>query len=224
MDIDLNNGYFHKRYGGGSDYNFELYKMVKDFSFIDLCESVRRKDFDNNGSIVVITDKQYVALYNDAYGRGTHEGALARVYKDIHGGGEISNTDEAYLLYKKCTNDYLIAMATFESVELNSHIPLFEGRIIFDFRGKEKKNKRITRGMYESFKKFYNDFNDDIKYVFSKYKFKVIYNYYKDGILLKDSSNSLDNLLNEFSNFINDEIDDTDEIIVGNSVNKNNSK
>ena len=223
MDQDLVNGYLKRKDNKGSCYNFDLYEMINKFSFYDFCDAVKRKDIDNNGACLVITDNQYVLSYNSSFGRGTHEGTFARIIKELYGGGEITNENDAWVLYKKCEKEYITARITYEA-GINSlpFRPSFEGRIAFNFirNIKENKNMTITNGMLESFKSFYNTYNSEIEYVCNKFNFKVVFSYIKDNKVIKDSSNNLDNLYNFIASLLDENKNvNEEESIIGISNN-----
>ena len=204
-------------------YNFDLSRMIEKFDLYDLCGSASRKDVDNNGAAIVITGKQYIVTFNKASGRGTHEGTFARIYKDLHGGGEIVNSNEAWEYYRRCKNEYITGAITYESVNRIGVISDFSGGIVVELGldSKSDLNRTISPRVFESFKAFYNDYNNIVRAVCHRYNFNVLFRFYRNHNTAVDVSDSLDNLYYYLEKQVNPNIvdDDEDEFIVGKSVN-----
>ena len=204
-------------------YNFDLSKMIEKFDLYDLCNLVRERDAENNGAAIVITGKQYIVSYNKASGRGTHEGTFARVYKDLHGGGTIYNSNDAWDAYGKCKKEYITGIITYESVEVLSKLGNYSGGIVFelgvDFGNSI--NRMISPRMFESFKAFYNDYNAIVQRICHRFNFNVIFRYYRDHNTVADNSDSLDNLYYFLEKHVDPNLvdDDEDEFVIGKSVN-----
>lgn len=217
----LYNAYVARKSGGGSAYNYDLGPLISNFdldTFISDAEKSKER-IQDHGAFIVITNKQYIIGYNAGFGAGTHLSAFARVTKDLFGGGYIANQNEAFKLTGICCRNYITGRIVYECVGYNEYQrPIYSGYINFNLN--EFDNK-ITLEQFETFKKFYNDYNEDIKYVTKKYglnKFYVRF-CYKDsnGDGKENKSNSLDELYNHLSKNI--DIDktsiDEQEIIVG---------
>lgn len=134
----INKGYYGRKSGGGSSYNYELAPLIQDFSFYDFiagCEP----DCDHGG-FLVITDKQYIIGYNAGFGVGGHMSSYARVMKDLQGGGDIQYRD-AVRLNTECCMSYVTARITYENIE-GGH----EGYIHFTLT-----NHPITEKQFEVF-------------------------------------------------------------------------
>lgn len=206
----LYSGYIARKGGGGSAYNYDLAPLISNFDFDTFIQDAEKsKDgLQEHGAFLVVTNKQYIIGYNAGFGAGTHISALARTTKDIlFGGGSISNQNEAFQLTGICCRNYITARIVYECVGYNeNHRPIYAGYINFNLN--EFDNK-ITLEQFEIFKTFYNDYNEDIKYVTKKYglnKFYVRF-CYKDqnGKGNENISDSLDELYNHLSNNIDKE-------------------
>jgi hypothetical protein len=215
--------------GKASTYNFDLYPLMKDFSFYDFCDSARHIDDEeakNHGGLLVITDKQYILTYNRGYGTGTHMGAGARIYKELHGGGDIIGDKEALSLYSKCARENLVARLIYEFVGRTSyHVPMYEGYINFDTVSLGE-NKEITEGMLKSFEKFYIDYGKEIALICRKFGFYVSYAYRDEsGRTIMDRTPSLESLYNYLQTKVNKNIPvDENERIIGNTISNANTK
>jgi len=206
----LYNGYIARKSGGGSPYNYDLAPLISNFDFDTfILDAEKSKDeLKEHGAFLIITNKQYIIGYNAGFGSGTHLSALARTTKDIlFGGGSISNQHEAFQLAGICCRNYITARIVYECAGYNEfQRPMYSGYINFNLN--EFDNK-ITSEQFEIFKTFYNDYNEDIKYVTKKYgldKFYVRF-CYKDqnGNGKEYISDSLDELYNHLSNSIDKE-------------------
>lgn len=222
----LYNGYIARKSGGGSAYNYELEPLISNFNFDTfILDAEKSKDIlPEHGAFVVITNKQYIIGYNAGFGAGTHISAFARTTKDLFGGGSISNQNEAYRLTGICCRNFITARIVYECVGYNeNHRPIYEGYINFNLN--EFDNK-ITLEQFETFKTFYNDYNEDIKYVTKKYGLKKFYVRFcyqdQNGIGKENKSDSLDELYNHLSNNIDKEKTSINqyEIIIGKSQKK----
>ena len=223
-------GFLSKRDGStGSTYNFDLFPLMKDFSFYDFCYECRQMDYDlvkDHGGLLVITDKQYIVTHNSSFGLGTHMGAGARIYKDLHGGGEILTDQEAISLFAKCSNEYVTARFLYEYVgEDGYHRPIFQGYIHFDLI-RMGKNKEITEGMFNNFAQFYEDYAEEIKLVNKKYGLVVSFCHRDEkGRTIRDESPNLDNVYNYLKTRVNKNIEtDDNEVIIGKSSSKTNHR
>ena len=228
----LYNAYVARKNGGGSAYNYELEPLISNFKFdIFILDAEKSKDgLQEHGAFLVITNKQYIIGYNAGFGAGTHLSAFARTTKDLFGGGSISNQNEAFKLTGICFRNYITARIVYECVGYNENRrPIYTGYINFNLN--EFGNK-ITLEQFETFKTFYNDYNEDIKYVTKKYglnKFYVRFCYKDKNETGKENiSDSLDELYNHLSNNIDMKkiIIDEYEIIIGKSkkIDKYNKK
>lgn len=224
----LYSGYLARKSGNGRAYNYEIEPLISNFDFDTFIRDVEKskEEVKEHGAFVVITNKQYIIGYNAGFGEGTHLSAFARTTKDLFGGGYIANQNEAYKLTGICCRNYITARIVYECIGYNENRrPIYSGYINFNLN--EFDNK-ITTEQFENFKIFYNDYNEDIKYVTKKYglnKFYVRF-CYKDefGNGNENKSGSLDELYNHLSNSIDMEKTlDTDEyeiIVIGKTSNK----
>lgn len=206
MDDDklIITGFYNRKEGKGSSWNFDLSPLITDFSFYQFISDAKGEEF---GGFVVITDEQYIIGYNAGFGYGTHASSFARVMKDIKGGGNINSANELMNLTSECCKKNIVARIVFENNQ---------GYINFEFPN------IISRDMYDSFEKFYRDYNNEIHSVANRYNFEVSY---KD--LLKNENNISKDLdsLNQYlmSIIYNNEKDNDidDEIIIGVSTKDN---
>lgn len=201
-----------------SMYNFNLEELIGNFSFYDFISNQPKKEIFDYGAFAVFTDNQYVIGYNSGYGIGTHYSSFARFMKNIHGGGNIGSTEEAYKLSDKCQMNYITVKINYEEI---SNVWDVESkrtggiRITMPFRG-------ISLNQYNLFKKFYDEYNEDIKYAIKKSNgtFDVSYQGTKVGIVGKLDS------LDEVLKFIEEHVDysvipeENDEIIIGTGIGK----
>ncbi len=222
----LYDAYVSRKSGGGGAYNYDLGPLIYDFSFETFISDAEKcKDgVQEHGAFAIITNKQYIIGYNAGFGAGTHISAFARTTKDLFGGGSITNQNEAFKLTGICCRNFITARIVYECVGYNDNRrPIYTGYINFNLN---EFNNKITPGQFETFKRFYNDYNEDIKYVTKKYgsnKFYVRF-CYKDnlGNGQENISDSLDELYKHLSNNIDmsKTILDDYERIIGNSEKK----
>lgn len=219
----IQKAYVNNQNNGDADYNYELSPLIQNFSFFDFVEKGQRKE--DNGGFVVITNNQYIIGYNAGFGAGTHISAFARTMKDLNGGGVISNGLEAIKLSNACKLEYIIAQIVYEYQYDNEYSrPIYGGCINF-----ELSNKRFTINQYNVFKKFYEDYNNEIKLLINKYgrnNFYVRFSYIDEFKKIQsDYSDSFDNIFK----YIENHIDETkkveeDKIILGKEVKTSRQK
>ena len=229
MNINMTSysAYFNRKSGSGSDYNYELAPLIKDFSFYEFFREVekRKKELNDYGGFLIITNKQYIIGYNAGFGVGTHLSSFARTMKDITGGGNI-NLNEAVKLNYICDKNYITARLCYEHNGDNEHgRPLYGGVLNFNLSTLDNK---ITPKQFENFVEFYNDYNEDIKYCISKYginNFYVRFTYLDEtGKIKYNCSNSLDNLYNYLSNSIDHSKEILEESIIIGKERKHQAK
>jgi len=80
--LEIENAYGARKSGNVTEYNFDINKMIKDFSFYDFIDQTRGGKKDN-GAFLVVTDKQYILGYNADYGLGSHQQSFARCEAEI---------------------------------------------------------------------------------------------------------------------------------------------
>lgn len=212
----LQSGFYHNRMTGNSELNFDIYPLIKDFdfySFIDYAEK-HKNVITDYGGFIVITPKQYIIGYNSDFGSGTHLTSYARVVRDIYGGGVIHSNDEAKKLASYCLDKFIVASIMYECIE-EYGVAKCSGYISFDI-----KNRSISLEEFYSFERFYNDYNNEIKRVISKYgkdKFNVVINIKNDSKIERIVTDCLDELYIYLKNNIDYGIynDYYDEIIIG---------
>lgn len=198
----------------GNKYNFDLQEMINNFNFNDFC----RYADEESGAFVAITNKQYIIGYNSSFGDGSHIASLARVMKDISGGGKILTDYEAGTLSNEFRSKYLWGRIIYRKTKtIDSHVPHESyGSIGFDFSC-----NKITSLEYEMFCKFYDDFNEEIKEVCNLYNFYIVFCYVENDELKSKPLKDLDFIKEYMANNINDNIDIDDEVIINKKFNKN---
>ena len=220
-DNMLNQAFFAPKKGkevGESGYNYDLAPFINDFSFYDYIDYAERhkRDVDDYGGYVVITNNQYIIGYNSSFGSGTHLSSFARTMQDIKGGGKIYNIDDAMRLTMECFDNFLTAVIVYEQTRetINSDIE-YRGYISFDL------TNGVSEDQIKVFDQFYEDYNDELTYVTKKFKgkFDVLYSYIdKNGKTKIVKSNNLDSLKECLLTQINNDKKVYDEEIIGKKV------
>lgn len=218
MGSNLDN-YYNKGSESIDKYNFSLEPLIKDFSFYDFCDNASGDDY---GGIIVITNKQYIVGYNSSMGSGSHAATLARVKKDLSGGGYINNNREVNELSRALEDEAFTARILYEPYyDMNENKIKRAGGIVFVL-SRCFANKKITYGQYENFLKFYDKYNEEIKYVCKKFQFTVKYAIVdSSGNIQHNECNSLDNVLEYIKNIlIEKEEENNNEVILNTSFKK----
>jgi len=221
MGRNLNN-YYTKGVDSLDKYNFPLEPLIKNFSFYEFCSHPGEEDY---GGFLVITNRQYVVGYNSSMGSGSHANAFARVMKDLSGGGYINDSLEVIILERELESKYVTARILYEPYYDGSEERIKRaGGIVFIFAG-FLGNKKINYEQYENFLKFYDKYNEEIKYVCKKYKFTVNYTYIDDNNMVQTNvSNNLENVLKFMANNLIEKKEDMDEVIINNDFKKGVNK
>lgn len=207
--------------------NFDLKKEIEGFTFTNLIknalekEAKRKRDGKNrgNGAVLVITDKQYVLTYNYGFGLGHHMPAFARVYKELHGGGEIEeSTSKINDLSSTCKREYICARILFENEA---------GGLFFE----NISQKTINHMNYQQFLKFYEENNEEIKRVSNNNSgFYVSFHYVNEaGEKVESRTKDLDALKEYFESKLKNITEDVptssdDEVILSEKYNLSNTK
>ena len=197
----MENAFLKRKTGNGSAYNYELSPLIENFTFYDFIDEAKKEPPKDHGAFLVITNKQYIIGYNAGFGNGTHMSAFARTFKDINGGGIIGIEHDAILLSIKCQKNYLTAKICYESCRNNLYRnPNYKGTITFELSSIDYK---ITKEQFDVFEIFYNDYNEDIKYITKKNDIYVRFSYLDEkGNLIKSKTTDLDELYNYLLNNI----------------------
>lgn len=220
--------FLSRKSGSGEKYNYDLKPLVENFSFFDFIgEALRYREIGNDfGAFLVITNKQYVLGYNAGFGVGTHIASFARTFNDINSRGKIENDLEAIRLSSKCQKDYITARIMYECIgENENRIPIYSGSISFSI-----KTLPITPKQFEVFKKFYEDYNNEIELVIKKCSinnFCVWFTYDTETSKFNvNKSGNLDNLYKFLESQIDYDkvVDDADEVLIGVGVDETLSK
>lgn len=211
--------FLSRKSGGGAKYNYDLGPLIYNFSFLDfIYDALKYKGVGNDfGAFLVLTNKQYVLGYNAGFGVGTHISSFARTFNDLNGLGNINNDLEAIRISEKCQKNYITARITYECVGENENRGLlYLGSINFSI-----KSLPISRNQFEVFKKFYEDYNQEIELAVKKCSldnFCVWFTYKKEnGKQVINKSGSLDNLYDFLEKNIdyNKVIEDEGEVLIG---------
>ncbi len=209
-------GFYQNRNDNGRDYNYDIMPLIQNFDFYDFIDYAERfkEEIKDYGAFIVITNKQYIIGYNASFGEGTHLSSFARVMKDIKGGGNMINSEEANHLTNECMNNFLTGRIMYERCE-SAGRPKCAGHISFNLI-----NKTITKEQLDTFEKFKEDYGLEIKRIVRKYgidKFKIIITYKtQDGLLDSITTDNLDDVYNILQNYVSqDKIVDIDESIIG---------
>ncbi len=199
-------------------YNYDIRELIENFSFYDFISKAPRRDIFDYGAFAVFTDQQYVIGYNSGFGIGTHYSSFARFMKDIHGGGYIINTNDANKLSDKCMFDFITAKIYYEEA-------LNEGCVTNKYWGGVRfimPVRKISLNQLKLFRKFYDEYNEDLKYAIKKSNgtFDVSYQCNKGKVVGKLDS------LDEVLKYIEEHVDldyipeEKDEIILGTGLGK----
>ena len=214
--------YGNKR-GMGSRYDFDLKSLIQDFSFSDLVISSRRNNEDN-GAFLFVTQKQYIVGYNSGYGNGSHRAIKARIIKDITGGGSINSDIEASRINAQYSSHFIFARIAYECIGYNEN-----GRPIYDGFIHIMPPPVVTRKMVDSFVRFCEDFKYDIARACAQSGNSISFTYVKQipgkkSVVVK--ANSMEEICEYLNSIaIDNMLDDYDEIaIVGVSTSDTNGK
>lgn len=179
MNDNYERAFYNRKTGGGSNYNYELSPLIENFTFYDFVTTAEKskENLGDYGGFLVITNNQYIIGYNAGFGKGTHISAFARTMIDINTPSKrnITSDQDAIKLSRKCKQNYIIARIVYESHKDNETGKIeCSGSITFNLCPLDGK---ITPSQFETFKQFYNDYNEDIKYITKKYSFYVTVDY-----------------------------------------------
>ena len=169
---------------------------------------------DGLGGFFVCTPKQYIIGYNSNFGSGAHITAYARVMKDIMGGGKISSMEELTFLGTRCTDEYICGRIVYEKSGFDNYgMPLLKGLINFSIKNN---SSTISNSMFESFKKFYEDYNREISLACNKPNDHFIVSFFDKDNKKRVESKNLDLLYAYLENHIDETLDDeVEENIIG---------
>lgn len=216
-DNAVYDGFYKRKAGNGSDYNYDLKPLIENFDFYDFIDYANKNKTDDYGGFVMITPKQYIIGYNAGFGSGTHLSSFARAMQDIKGGGQINTFIDAANLNMECEDNYILGYIVYEKgVEKDTNKSEYCGYVAFDCKN------NITPEQYDVFLKFYEDYNNDLNYVCNKFKFEVIYSYKNGNKKTIDRSKNLDNYKEYLSTRIEEKNNNLpNEVIIGKGINKN---
>lgn len=207
--------YFARKIGINYNFNYNLAEMINNFSFT---EFLATNTHNEHGGIVVITNNQYIIGYTEGFGTGSHRVAFARVMKDLTGGGDIRDYEEADRLSKTCKNNFLTARILYDYRGDNEYgTPQYSGAIYLEL----PQGETITPDQFEAFKRFYEDYNKELEIIIRQKgikKFNIQYGFIDaDGTKAVRIVDSLDEVYRYLETRIdpNKVIIDTDEPILG---------
>lgn len=212
--LEIENAYGARKSGNVTEYNFDINKMIKDFSFYDFIDQTRGGKKDN-GAFLVVTDKQYILGYNADYGLGSHQQSFARCEAELEGGKKIGGYPDCVALSTKCEDSFITAKILYIYMGDNENSsPMYDGKIIFTLG-----DRKITPEQMEVFKKLYEDKKAEINGICSRYSFSICFSYKDEtGKSHSDYSNNLDGLIDYLKTAISYDIPKTskeDEKIIG---------
>lgn len=181
--------YFAKKQGDSSYFNFDLLPLINNFSFTEFLKTDSKRE---HSAVLVITDNQYILGYTDAFGIGTHKAAMARIIKDLTGGGYIRDTKEARSLENNCIKQFITARIVYDYKGDNQFgTPIYSGAVYFTL----PQDKTISIDQFEIFKKFYQDYYQELEMLIRKFgmdKFSIQYEYIdEEGTKIIKQTNSL---------------------------------
>lgn len=207
--------YFKKKHGDTSYFNFNILPLITNFSFVDFLTNSTKSE---HSGILIITDNQYIIGYTDSYGLGTHKASMARIMKDITGGGYIKDVYEAKTLEKECTKQFLTARINYDYRGYNENgTDTYIGAIYF----KLPEGNMISINQFEIFKQFYEDYNPELEMIINKYgmnKFNIQYEYIDShGTKIIKKTNSLKEVCAYYENCVktNHQPKIANEVILG---------
>ena len=211
----MDNAFLDRKTGGGSKYNYDLEPLISNFTFYDFVTKIESSE--EHGAFLVITNNQYIIGYNAGFGAGTHLSAFARTEQDINDNSKssINNDQDAIRLSRKCATNYITARIIFERTGENNYgRPTYSGYIHFNLK---EFGGKITPSQFEMFKEFYEDYNEDIKYITARYNFIVSINYVDSNKKsIRKEAKDLDELYNYLEqNIDNNKVIEEEKIIIG---------
>ena len=218
INMNYLSAFFSRKSNTSGMYNYDIRELINDFSFYDFISKAPKRDVFDFGAFAVFTDKQYVIGYNAGFGIGTHYSSFARFMKDIHGGGFINNLNDANKLSDKCMFNYITAKIYYEEARN-------EGCVTNKYWGGVRfimPPRQISLNQLKLFRKFYDEYNEDLKYAIKKSNgtFDVSYQTIRGGVV--GNLNSLDEVLK----YIEEHVDldyapeEKDEVILGTGLEK----
>ena len=217
-DEDILREFYSNKDSHLMSYNFDLKELMDNFTMLNFVKNGRKVCLSEEGvdfgGFFVCTPKQYVIGYNSNYGVGAHITAKARAMKDILGGGTLTRIEELTQLGQMCTERYITGRLAYENTGTD-----LSGRRriggIFDISIKENAGS-ISCQLFESFKKFYEDYNKEIELACKSSGGSFHVSFYNKDTKKRVESDNLDLLLNYLENHIDENLDDEeDEVIIG---------
>ena len=202
---------------GRMECNFDLKELTSNFSLFNFIRDARKRPNEDFGGFLICTPKQYIFGYNSSFGTGTHGASFGRSMKDIMGGGNISSEGELLSLASQCERTYFCARLIYDCIGDNEYgRPIFDGKLVF------LTGKPIGYKMFETFKKFCEDYGDEINRVIAYYNGTFHLTYYIQE--QKRSVNTFD--LNEVYDYVSKHVDynynpEINEQIIGVSTENN---
>lgn len=202
-------GLYYRRSEHGSNRGHDIQELINDFSLYEFCSSAKEGD---HGAFLAITNKQYIIGYNVGFGDASHDVTIAKVMKELHGGGEVFNEKDAINLCIAFDRKYISARICYEIMGgAFSHTKEKEGYMIFDFTC-----RTIPRSQYEMFLEFYNDYHEEVELVCKKFNFNIHLRYRDNNGKLNEITSKNLEVVKEYmtNNIVEDEIDIDDEVII----------
>lgn len=206
MNGDYTTAFTSRKSGGGSACNYDIEPLIENFTFYDFITTAEKskEELTDHGAFLIITNNQYIIGYNAGFGVGAHAPAFARAILALNGKKDqnISGHNEASILGGSMDNQYVKARILYECCGHNENgRPIYSGKIHFSLI---PLGSKITPNQFETFKDFYNDYNDDIKYMSQKYDFSVCFCYKDEN---GKTQNSITKDLDALYNYLAENID-----------------
>ena len=207
---DFLSKFYMRKSGEGSSFNYDIKELIKNFDFYEFVRIGSKRYAGDYSAFLVITSKQYIIGYTAGFGEGTHQSIFARVHKDLNGGGDINNYMELMRHNNDCVRKYITARILYEKIGTDENgRAKFDGSIHFNFP-----DRNINPCEYEVFKKFYEDYNDNIKFAIKKSNGTFSVSYHSKETGNKLYLDSLDGVLE----FVDKKLDDSIEVQPSNEV------
>jgi len=210
----MNSNYLKMSFNKGnrySNHNFDIKELINNFSLLQFISEARKNPSEDFGGFLIFTPKQYIFGYNSNFGRGSHGESFGRALKDIEGGGIISSENELLSLASRCEREYFCGRLLYESTKTNDNgMPIFYGKLVF------MTGKSISLKMFESFKKFCEDYGREIRLAIERYSDTFSLVYYSKELRSSIQTNNLEEVYNYIESHIDYNYDvDREEQIIG---------
>ena len=218
-DEEILRKFYTSRDSNTVKYDFDIKELVDNFSLLDFVKNANvacdtlGTDY---GGFLVCTPKQYIIGYNSDFGAGPHIASYARCMRDITGGGKITSIDDFTRFGTMCTEKYLCGRLVYEKIgENENRKPIFKGILDIMIDG------NISHEVFESFKKFYEDYNNEIEIVSKRTNGTFNVSYFDRDVHKRVDTSNLDSVYSYLEKHADESlVDDEEECIIGVETNK----